>query len=71
MYIRKIEYCSLVKGRTVITLNEKIDLLDIHSDIVRINGKDHRFSLTHNEYIIVLDSDNIFETGETAVFDHE
>lgn len=64
----KVNYCSIVKNKSVITLNKKLDLSKHYAGTATINKNTYRFSLTHNESIVILDTDTVFNKNEIVIF---
>lgn len=68
MDTRKVNYCSIINNKAVITLDKKIDLSKHYVGTATINKNAYKFSLTHNENIVVLDADIVFSKNDTIVF---
>ena len=60
-----VKYTSLLKNRTVVTLNDRIDLENNAHCVAIVNGKEHKYELTHNEFMVVFPETINLMIGDT------
>ncbi len=59
-----VVHASLIKGKSVVTLSDKLPL-DINTPyIAEVNGNEYVYGLTHNEYIITFSEDIGIKGGD-------
>lgn len=59
-----VVHASLIKGKSVVTLSDKLPL-DINTPyIAEVNGNEYVYELTHNEYIITFLEDIGIKDGD-------